>query len=154
MKVAITTLFLALYTSVSCQEVLTTSGDYFSSSEGSLSWTLGEPISESYSQNHILTQGFQQDYENILSITQLTEHIYPMVYPNPFTNKVFIDLPELFNSNETIQVDLKDNMSRTVYKNQISNILTLDNLSDGIYYLELTIGLNTKYTYKLVKTAN
>jgi hypothetical protein len=154
MKVAITSFFLALYTSVSCQEVLTSSGDYFSSSEGSLSWTLGEPISETYNQNHILTQGFQQDYENILSVTQLTAHIYPLVYPNPFTNKVFIDLPEFFNSNEDLKVDLKDNTGRSVYKTQISNVITLDNLSDGIYYLELTIGINTKYTYKLVKTAN
>lgn len=42
-------------------EVISSSGDYFEGSNGSLSWTLGEIATETFSNgNNILTQGFQQ----------------------------------------------------------------------------------------------
>ena len=42
-------------------EVLAASGDYFTSTSNSLSWTLGESVIETYSSsNNSLTQGFQQ----------------------------------------------------------------------------------------------
>ncbi|MFU8844174.1 MAG: hypothetical protein ACNA7V_10250 [Bacteroidales bacterium] len=44
-------------------EVIATAGDYFENSSGSLSWTLGEVMTETFSSGgNILTQGFQQPF--------------------------------------------------------------------------------------------
>ena len=43
------------------QQVIATDGNYVAASQGSLSWTLGEVITETFSNtNGFLTQGFQQ----------------------------------------------------------------------------------------------
>ncbi len=54
--------FLLMSQSVS-PEVISSSGDYFEGSNASISWTLGEIATETYSNGSvILTQGFQQPY--------------------------------------------------------------------------------------------
>lgn len=64
--------------------VVGSSGDYFASSSGSLSWTLGEIMNETYQQSSgFLTQGFHQPEKS--SITGLDEIVEKnlVVYPNP-----------------------------------------------------------------------
>ncbi len=47
--------------SINAQEIITASGDYYESSNASLSWTIGESMTETYTDGTtILTQGFQQ----------------------------------------------------------------------------------------------
>ncbi len=59
-------------------EVIATSGEYFENSGISLSWTLGECITETFSnENIILTQGFQQ---KITSQTDSQEYIFSIGY--------------------------------------------------------------------------
>ncbi|MBN2174518.1 MAG: hypothetical protein JW731_10310, partial [Bacteroidales bacterium] len=54
--------FFAFAQSVS-PEVIASAGDYFENSTGSLSWTLGEVMNETFSNgSNILTQGFQQPF--------------------------------------------------------------------------------------------
>ena len=60
-------LFLIAFLPLMCSaqttspEVIASSGDHFSNATGSLSWTLGETMTETFSNGgHILTQGFQQ----------------------------------------------------------------------------------------------
>ncbi len=66
MKYSITLFFIALlsYTIVAqttSPEVVASSGDYYLNANGSLSWTLGELSTATYSSaNNMLTQGFQQ----------------------------------------------------------------------------------------------
>jgi len=53
-------------------EVIASAGDYFTSTNNSMSWTLGECITETYSSvNNTLTQGFQQSTYTITAVTQL-----------------------------------------------------------------------------------
>jgi hypothetical protein len=41
------------------QQVIASAGNYFSNASGSISWTMGEPVIESYTASgSILTQGF------------------------------------------------------------------------------------------------
>ena len=52
---------LFFLSSTNAQEVITTAGDYHSAASGSLSWTLGEVLTETYSTGlNSLTQGFNQ----------------------------------------------------------------------------------------------
>ncbi|MBY0435039.1 MAG: T9SS type A sorting domain-containing protein [Cyclobacteriaceae bacterium] len=62
--------------------VIAASGDQFTSSRGSLDWTLGEIMTETYSQsNRFFTQGFQQPAT--VRVTGLEEEEVVKVYPNP-----------------------------------------------------------------------
>ena len=68
-KLNIITIALLLSLTVAAQslspEVIASSGDYYENANASLSWTLGEIATETYSYgNNILTQGFQQPEEN------------------------------------------------------------------------------------------
>lgn len=132
------------------QQVLTTSGDYYTHSQGSLSWTLGEPISETLNQNSVLTQGFQQDYENILKIEELL-FPHPLVYPNPFTNNISIDLNGILFSS-TVELKLLDNSGRTILSNPYIETLQTSDLPPGMYHLSLIVDQNKFYTFKLIKS--
>jgi len=55
--------FTACFFNAKAQQVIASSGGYFESENLSLSWTLGEPVIETFSNGDlILTQGFQQPY--------------------------------------------------------------------------------------------
>ncbi|MCD4697206.1 MAG: hypothetical protein K8S16_13295 [Bacteroidales bacterium] len=67
----ITILLFGLTATLSAQsissEVISASGDYFVNTNASLSWTLGEPITETFANgNIVLTQGFQQSVTEII----------------------------------------------------------------------------------------
>jgi len=62
-KIAILCLYLVIsgINLVSAQQVISSGGDYFSNSVGSISQTIGETVIDTYStSSNILTQGFQQ----------------------------------------------------------------------------------------------
>jgi hypothetical protein len=66
-------------------DVITTAGDYFEQSSGSLSITIGEPIIETFGiSDGYLTQGFQQPHYWMLSIEEQDRtDINIIAYPNP-----------------------------------------------------------------------
>ena len=67
------------------QEVITTAGDYYLASSGSLSWTFGETITETFSTGiNALTQGFNQSQLSATATYQLpTLDFNIKAYPNP-----------------------------------------------------------------------
>src|SRR6478609_5245841 len=74
-------------------EVVATSGDFFSTTAGSLSWTLGEPVVETFSNvASTLTQGFQQCEINLSGIDELNTDVCISVYPNPTSGMIYIQL--------------------------------------------------------------
>lgn len=73
------------------QEVIASSGMYGTHSTGSLSFTIGETITETdISSSGILTQGFQQNYESILALSEVNELSF-QIYPNPFSTHFFLE---------------------------------------------------------------
>ena len=149
--------FVFLYLNISAQEVISASGDFFLQANGSISWTLGEPISETYSNSGILTQGFQQDYENILSMYELQNSSIFNVFPNPFSTEINID----FFSEGTGEylAQIKDASGKTIYNenfffssSNFNNQINVSHLASGIYFLQI-INLNNQetVTFKLNK---
>jgi hypothetical protein len=73
------------------QEVIASSGMYGTHSTGSLSITIGETITETdISSSGILTQGFQQNYESILALSEINDSPI-LLYPNPFSAHFFVE---------------------------------------------------------------
>ena len=82
MKILLLPFFLIIFNTCFSQsnelEVIATSGDYFEEAGISLSWTLGETIIETFSnENFILTQGFQQ---KMTSQTESQEYMFSTGY--------------------------------------------------------------------------
>ncbi|MGP8215379.1 MAG: T9SS type A sorting domain-containing protein [Bacteroidia bacterium] len=118
-------------------DVITTTGGYYANSAGSLSWTMGEPISETVSDTtNTLTQGFQQGAYSVVSVvnesTQSTINI--SVYPNPVTSLLNIrsDSSDPFRAEI---IDLEGNIiDERLFENGQGQI-DLSNLSDAMYLL-------------------
>lgn len=122
------------------QEVIATAGDFFTTSDASLSWTLGEPVIETAgSGNVILTQGFHQTEIMITAIKEPLRVAYDLkVFPNPAVDIVNIDLT--LAGDEIITVQLYNmNGERLINKKFQQRLFQLDlsSLASANYLLSL-----------------
>jgi hypothetical protein len=128
-------------TNAQAQEVVATGGDFYTNPNGSISWTMGEPISESFALNqHILSQGFQQSAQNYVSIPMVGNSDLIEIFPNPFDEIVY--LQNQTNEKELF-VSLYDEKLALVgaYKIQTGfsneSIISLQNIEAGVYFLHI-----------------
>ncbi|HTB30795.1 MAG TPA: T9SS type A sorting domain-containing protein, partial [Bacteroidia bacterium] len=99
-------------------EVFASAGNNFSNSQGSLSWTLGEPIitTENSSTNY-LTQGFQQPATIfVTAISNPTNQGNLNVYPNPVSSIVYIQR----DGDKQLQIQLLDMNGKVVINKTLS----------------------------------
>ncbi|HXP52829.1 MAG TPA: T9SS type A sorting domain-containing protein [Bacteroidia bacterium] len=118
-------------------DVVTTTGGFYSNSAGSLSWTMGEPISETVSDtSNTLTQGFQQGAYSVVSVV---DEIAPptiniSVYPNPVTS--FLNIKS--DSGDPFRAEVIDLQGNIVYEQAVENgqgQIDINNLPDAMYLL-------------------
>lgn len=89
-------------------EVIATAGDYFVGSNATLSWTLGEVVTETVSNaNYTLTQGFQQPNYNITSIPddpniKNDQSADINIYPNPVGDLLNVSFKDMKQDNVLI----------------------------------------------------
>lgn len=125
------------------QEVIATNGNYSTSAQGSLSWTMGEVITETLStvDGHF-TQGFQQNYEDILAVSDIGLNGELRIFPNPFQQEINLSISD---SSPDYLIQILDYQSKIVLEEQIyfapgTNQITLNlsALSGGYYIVHLT----------------
>ena len=151
--ITLTTIFFLVFNSFG-QEVVATDGNYSSATGGSLSWTLGEVVVETTETNSgILTQGFQQDYENILTLAENGLLSFSM-YPNPFQQELTIQSKDI----GTFSISILDNQSKIIFVKEIehSNSVTIDLsfLSSGIYFIDVQRNDSMKHFFKTIIKIN
>ena len=88
-------------------QVIATAGDYFVGTNMSLSWTLGELITETVTDGtYTLTQGFQQPHYNISSIEEPKNNNNPLgdinIYPNPVADQLNVSFKDMNQKHVTI----------------------------------------------------
>jgi hypothetical protein len=149
MKSLILSMFgLMLAAFVSAQSIgpdVIASGGGYSEQPGvvSLSWTLGEPVIETFSNipnDIILTQGFQQSHYNIVAIEEQVEPGFSLnAYPNPTSDQVTIEwkAPE----NSTVLIELYDMLGRKLVEKSLpaaaSNVqIDMKKLAPATYVLK------------------
>ena len=147
-------------------EVIATSGEYFSGANGSLSWTIGEPVTETFSGvNAILTQGFQQNTYIIVAIESMQDDDFQIsVYPNPANDLINIHLNvksdviiELFDIQGKKLSCLPRSEGRTYWGEKVAanttlKQLNLNNFAIGSYILRITTtNGNLLKSYKIEK---
>lgn len=121
------------------QNVITSTGNYFTTTDVSLSWTLGEPLIETdVSSANYLTQGFQQPASIVITgVNNTNAQGSVNAYPNPFTNSFYVKNNE---DGKTLWVELINMQGKTVFKKVMTaqeEQFDLSNYANGIYFLRV-----------------
>ncbi|MCB0683669.1 MAG: hypothetical protein KDC32_22625, partial [Saprospiraceae bacterium] len=65
-------------------EVIASAGEHFATANAQLSWTVGEPVIETYTGSTAqLTQGFHQTNLTVVAVNDPTAAFQVSVFPNP-----------------------------------------------------------------------
>jgi hypothetical protein len=136
------------------QEIITTSGGYGSASNAKVSWTIGEPVTETVvGLNIILNQGFNQG--EVISTSLIKAEIPGLtirVYPNPASDHL-----ELFNQenlHENLRYTLIDLNGKVLIENKCSGIYTsisIGNLKPSTYLLKVFLNNKEISVFKIIK---
>ena len=128
---------MSFFGKANSQELVSSSGDYFETTNSNLEWSLGETFIESFQQGSIiLTQGQHQSYYSITEIEDKINLIVDIyIYPNPAT-EYFIINTDLTGHNYSIS----DLTGKTVLSGKITGKtqVTISNLKKSLYFLNIT----------------
>jgi len=137
------------------QEVITTAGDSYSNANGSVSYTVGEPVIETFTGgNNILTQGFQQTNLTVTAIDELTGLNFEIsAFPNPATDIVKLRIGK--ESFVGMQYRIYDMNGNLVMQNRLEGIETeipFKDLSPAEYILKVNDNSKEVKSFKIAKT--
>ena len=129
------------------QSVIGSAGGEFNKANASVSWTIGEVMTETYvHSNAILTQGFHQGN---LIINRTEEESLPdltlKAYPNPVVDILLIESPVVGLKYRIIDVNGKV-ISNGIF-DTVHEEMDFSNLPPGMYFLSV----DQKIVYKITK---
>ena len=136
------------------QEIISSGGDYFSNVNGSLSSTIGEPVTETFSGNmKILTQGFQQSALLVMVAGDIPgTDLVISAYPNPASNILNIVVKNA--TNERLCYKLFEIEGKLIMQSQFeapSSELKFDQLPCSSYILKIFSGDAELKSFKIIK---
>lgn len=143
-----------LTTSLSAQQVIATSGGTGQNTAGTITYTLGELVIETYNgTDKKLTQGFQQSRLIITTVNELPDQGYSInAFPNPTTSYLTLKLEKDYPEN--LRYNLLDITGKVLITGKILNgsaELSFDLLAAGTYFLKLYHEKKEVKTLKVVK---
>jgi hypothetical protein len=139
-------------------DVIASAGDFFSNASGSISWTLGEPMGETYSQtNNIVTQGFQQPWDFGTPVVG-GDPVNAEVYPNPTSDLVNLQFGDNTSGQYVIEVynTLGQKLKTSTFTASPSakTSVSLFEYSDGIYFITVRKADGTENsTFRITKNS-
>lgn len=137
-------------------EVIGSSGTYATSAGGSMSWTIGEVMTETYSASgNYFTQGFHQPDSTfgIGMSTPVAENF--SMYPNPVVDNLLVDF-STGSGDHLIEIfDMQGQLLRTEFvpANESHFNFSFGGFENGVYLLNIiNTETNTKSSYRIIKT--
>ncbi|MCK4406378.1 MAG: T9SS type A sorting domain-containing protein [Bacteroidales bacterium] len=140
------------------REVNASAGEYFINSNSSISWTLGEIVTETFvSDDNTLTQGFQQSLLYVFIINENADSIFNInVYPNPTNSILNINIDSKIKT--SISIKLFDIHGNCLFDKEINGNknfyekINLSNYRNSMYLLKI-ISSKNKFvkSYKIQK---
>lgn len=139
-------------------EVIGSAGDVFSASNGSLEWTIGEIMTETYQQsNGYLTQGFHQTGQGFVGINEINVADNFSIYPNPVKDLLHLSFDSKEKGNYVIE--LFDMQGKKLLSQQItagkglqSTELNMQDIGSGVYLLNVyNTHTSTRNAFKINK---
>lgn len=142
--------------SVQCvaQEIVLTTGGNYSGSNGSVTFSIGQVSYTSYNDfSGSANLGVQQPYEFFIqSIKNTSKEINILVYPNPTTDRLTIELSEW--EAEYVSVIISDILGNIILEDGLvsaTNTFSLKELPSAIYLLSIQQKNKTIQTLKIEK---
>ncbi len=157
LRLAVAAVFISIYIMGStsrAQEVIATSGGDHHAGGYSLSWTLGESVTESFvAGSFILTQGFHQPTLTVVSVPELADpEISVRAYPNPVDDHLSLHIDH--EAPESFRYVLGDMHGRPILSDRMhgqESQLQMSSLPPGIYILSVFHENNTMHTFNIIK---
>ena len=136
------------------QQIVATAGGTLGNASGSISYTIGESVAQTFSRgDKVLTQGFQQSYLSVSTEKTILDLNFSItVFPNPTTDVVTLRVGK--ESMSGLLYLLYDLNGRLLSKKVIENSDTtvpFQSLQTGTYLLEVMDGKLGLKTFKIIK---
>ena len=153
-KLFLLTVLICTAAFLNAQEVVATAGETQSVSGFEISWTLGEPVIQTFSTgSNQLTQGFHQTN---LQVTPVSELLLPNfelnVFPNPTSELLFIRMNEMPSSPGFALFDLSGKLISQKKIESTNTQVNLKKFAAGTYFLKIIQNKNqTVQTFKIIK---
>lgn len=148
--------FLLLSFSLNAQlQVISSAGDHAKSSNGSISWTLGEVVTATHSGSGVLlTQGFQQSNLEITTAVEEPQNLEIQIraYPNPVQNRLTVEIQH--REDVPLSLQLYDINGKLLKSRQIKTSrqnLNLEEYAQGQYILQVRSGQDLMKSFQIVK---
>ncbi len=125
-------------------QVVASGGGFITGSSGSLSFTIGETFTQTFtSSGDILSQGFQQPLTAGISKSLPGSAQTCMAYPNPANNQVFVEIQSPTGGETTI--DVYDDHGRLLISKEVDLVvgpnqvgLVISTLTKGLYFIKVS----------------
>ncbi len=131
--------------------VIGSTGMQVSSASSLLSWTVGETVIETISdQVNIITQGFHQTQLVATSIEQPGIPVETVVYPNPFSDRINIDFNDFIAANVRI-IDMIGKVVFTEYVSGTTFAINTGYMPSGVYFVRVDFDNGSSSIFKVVK---
>jgi len=128
------------------RQVIAAAGDHLEAASTSITWTLGELVTESFtSGNLFLSQGFQQGNMEVTSIRGIQADFELKAYPNPVMDILIVETEKLDLKYRLIDMDGKVLKIGTI--NSSSYELDFTGFPSGMYFL----WVEENQTHKIIK---
>lgn len=149
-----TAMTILLLPAIKAQQVVATSGGTGQSTSGTITYTLGELVIDTYNgTDKKLTQGFQQSRLIITAVSELPELGYTInAFPNPTTNYLKLKLEKDYPEN--IGYSLMDINGKVLLNGEVYNgetNISFESLATGTYFIKIFQDRKEVKTIKVVK---
>jgi hypothetical protein len=135
-------------------EVVSSSGGSGQSTQGSLAWTIGEPVTATMGNgSNTLTQGFQQPTLLIATALQNNPELKELlVYPNPTADYIIIKTAGNTSQQFTYQIfDKTGKLVASGLSKAGNNHISFQGLATGLYTLRLTDNQSKVHQLSIIK---
>ena len=154
----LTILFVALLISqfYCCQtisnEVISSAGETQSNATVSIDFSVGELAIETISNSsNTLTQGFHQTQFLYINLTEISEPINVISYPNPVVSELIVEIP---NNSQTMDLIIYSMEGKIIDSFRINETLKISfsKFTPGTYIISLKNNTELIKSYKIIKS--
>ncbi len=140
--------------------VIASAGEYYSNASGSIQWTMGETMTETYgSASNFITQGFEQPNDFGTSIVSTTVPVNVGLFPNPATDHVNLTFGN--DAEGDYVVGIFDVLGQQIGTQKINvaagatNVeIALGDIANGVYFITVTrLVTGASSTFKVNKVS-
>lgn len=127
------------YSQTVSPEVIASAGAHFAIPNMQMSWTLGETVTETFSNgSSTFTQGFQQSNISLVGVESLDTNVEIQVYPNPISDFLTVTVSANALNSKMLLID---GSGKTVFTGTVGELdfkIDFSAYAKGMYYLNFT----------------